>query len=107
MPGMTTTTATTTKTAREHGAEDLASLVTDAQIAGDQRDADEIAAEAADEAAHEPDEALINAIGWSGVEELAGITKDDDEHTAALAWCVEYNAGWRAAALGEPAEVSL
>lgn len=46
------------------------------------------------------DSGLINAVGWRGVYELAGLEYDaeaDVPSDEATAWCARYSAGWRAA----------
>lgn len=91
---------TTTKplTPEQHGADDAESRVDDTQISTGVGSC-EAAASMLRAGGEEPDAALINALGWQGVYELAGLAydRDVDHPTAdALAWCERYNAGWAA-----------
>lgn len=92
------------QTAEEHGADDAESLLQDyraqeeykALLNGEeaptaQESATSLLAQC-DRSASEPDDALINAIGWDGVMELARVT----DRRATLVWCTRYNAGFRA-----------
>lgn len=90
---------TTTKTAEGHGAEDADSVISDAEISNPlDFDARALANEILASNGKDADEALIDALGWSGVADLAGLTHDDSEEPSAdlLAWCERYSAGYAA-----------
>ncbi len=85
-------------TAEQHGASDAESLVTDAQI-NEQDASPAVVAARILASGEEADAALINAVGWAGVYEIAGLAHEEDAEIPSvevLAWCERYNAGWTA-----------
>lgn len=86
-------------TPEQHGAKDFETGLRDASINTQSFDPAKYAASIL-ECESEPDEALINALGWAGVYELAGLEYDNAPVPSAemIGWCDRYNQGyWDAA----------
>jgi len=96
------TTQRETQTPEEAGADDLDSWLSDQTINNPTADQTNLAAEILAKRGrgyHEPDEALINAMGRGWILEQCGVENTDENwESVGLAWCKRYNAGYWAAA---------